>query len=152
MTSPSSSQFEDRMSPLSMLQSKRGKRRFNASLLNCKNVQPDQEPGSSHATSEQVCSVYQTRAVKPSASAVGIEGAFLIKMAWTASPRNRSPRSDGAFRGRASEKPPALAVGSRHSAMPLCTVYMASLRWLAPGAVAAENTGMALPRENEREI
>jgi hypothetical protein len=70
------------MSPLSMLQSKRGKRRFNASLLNCKNVQPDQEPGSSHATSEQVCSVYQTRAVKPSASAVGIEGAFLIKVAW----------------------------------------------------------------------
>ena len=34
--------------------------------------------------------------------------------AWTASPRTRVPRSDGAFRGRASEKPPALAVGSRH--------------------------------------
>ena len=76
-------------------------------IAQLQNVQPDQEPGSSHATSEQVCSVYQTRAVKPSASAVGIEGAFLIKMAWTASPRNRSPRSDGAFRGRASEKPPA---------------------------------------------
>src|SRR6266487_439141 len=34
--------------------------------------------------------------------------------AWTASPRTRVPRSDGAFRGCASEKPPALAVGSRH--------------------------------------
>jgi len=33
---------------------------------------------------------------------------------WTAAPRTRTSGTDGAFRGRASEKPPALAVGSRH--------------------------------------
>lgn len=34
--------------------------------------------------------------------------------AWIASAEKSSPGSDGAFRGRASEKPPTLAVGSRH--------------------------------------
>ena len=33
---------------------------------------------------------------------------------WAAAPRTRTSGTDGAFRGRAPEKPPALAVGSRH--------------------------------------
>ena len=56
-----------------------------------------------------------------------LESASSLQREETQDEQEERPGSDGAFRGRASEKPPALAVGSRHVVdvpeLPVCMTH-----------------------------